>query len=182
MHGRLAGFAALAGAERMVVDAAVLEAERAAGERNRAIASLLRNFRLVDDEEAALELYFQQCSIRVTCAQLARMGATLANAGVEPRSGRRAIDAELTRHVLSVMLTCGLHDESGRFAFDVGLPAKSGISGGILAVVPGRMGLAAFSPPVNDHGSSVRGLTAMARLSESLGLSVFEPGIVGERD
>ncbi len=169
----LDGFAAFAGAERVVVDAAVLAAERAAGERNRAIASLLRNFRLVDDEAAALELYFQQCSIRVTCRALARMGAALAAGGVQPRTGRRALAPELVRHVLSVMLTCGLHDESGRFAFDAGLPAKTGISGGIVAVVPGRMGLAAFSPPVNDHASSVRGLAALEALSRRLGLSVF---------
>ncbi len=171
----LDGFAAFAGAERMVIDAAVLEAEKAAGERNRAIASLLRNFRLVDDEEAALELYFQQCSINVTCAQLARMGATLANGGVQPTTGRRALAADLTRHVLSVMLTCGLHDESGRFAFDAGLPAKTGISGGIVAVVPGCMGLAVYAPAVNDHGSSVRGLAALEALSQRLSLSVFCP-------
>ena len=171
----LDGFAAFAGAERMVIDAAVLEAEKAAGERNRAIASLLRNFRRVDDEEAALELYFQQCSINVTCVQLARMGATLANGGIQPTTGRRALAADLTRHVLSVMLTCGLHDESGRFAFDAGLPAKTGISGGIVAVVPGRMGLAVYSPAVNDHGSSVRGLAALEALSQRLNLSVFCP-------
>ncbi len=169
----LDGFATFAGAERMVVDAAVLEAEKAAGERNRAIASLLRNFRLVDDEAAALELYFQQCSIRVTCAQLARMGAALAGGGVQPLTGKRALAPQLTRHVLSVMLTCGLHDESGRFAFDAGLPAKTGIAGGIVAVVPGRMGLAAFSPQVNSHGSSVRGLAALEALSGRLGLSIF---------
>ncbi len=169
----LSGFAALAGAERMVVDAVVLEAEKAAGERNRAIASLLRNFHLVDDEESALELYFQQCSIRVTCAQLARMGAALAAGGVQPKTGRRVLGTEITRNVLSVMLTCGLHDESGRFAFDVGLPAKTGISGGIVAVVPGRMGLAVYSPAVNDHGSSVRGLATLEALSGRLDLSVF---------
>ncbi|MEM7483487.1 MAG: glutaminase A, partial [Acidobacteriota bacterium] len=164
----LAGFAALAGEERLVVDAAVLDAEHKAGGRNRAIASLLRNFQLVDDEAAALELYFQQCAIRVNCRLLARLGATLANAGTQPLTRRQALPPELVRHVLSVMLTCGLHDESGRFAFDVGLPAKTGISGGIVAVVPGRMGLAVYSPPVNDHGSSVRGLAALQALSERL--------------
>ncbi len=171
----LDGFARFAGAGRMVVDAAVLEAERSAGERNRAIASLLRNFGLVEDEEAALELYFQQCSIRVNCAQLARMGAALAAGGVQPTTGARALAPELTRNVLSVMLTCGLHDESGRFAFDVGLPAKTGISGGIVAVVPGRMGLAVYSPPVNAHGSSVRARLALEALSERLDLSIFAP-------
>ena len=169
----LGGLAAFAGTERLVVDAAVLEAEKAAGERNRAIASLLRNFRLVDDEVAALELYFQQCAIRVTCTQLARMGATLANGGLQPVTDQRVIAPGFTRHILSVMLTCGLHDESGRFAFDVGLPAKTGISGGIVAVVPGRMGLAVYSPPVNVYGSSARGLEALAALSRKLDLSVF---------
>ncbi len=172
----LDGLAAFAGARRLVVDAAVLAAERAAGERNRAIASLLRNFRRVDDEAAALELYFQQCAVRVTCAQLARMGATLAAGGVQPSTRRQVLAPELTRHVLSVMLTCGLHDESGRFAFDVGLPAKTGISGGIVAVVPGRMGLAVYSPAVNEHASSVRGLAALEALSWRLGLSVFGVG------
>jgi glutaminase len=158
------------------VNAPVYLSERTAGHRNRAIASLLRNFRLVDDEAAALELYFQRCSIRVTCAQLARMGAALAGGGVQPVTGQRVLPPELARNVLAVMLTCGLHDESGRFAFDVGLPAKTGISGGIVAVVPGRMGLAVYSPPVNEHGSSVRGLTALETLSRRLDLSVFGPG------
>lgn len=170
----LAGFAAFAGESRLVVDAAVLEVEKAAGGRNRAIASLLRNFDLVDDESAALELYFQQCAIRVTTRLLARMAATLAAGGTQPTTGQRVLAPEHVRSVLSVMLTCGLHDESGRFAFDVGLPAKTGISGGILAVVPGQMGLAAYSPAVNDHASSVRGLAALKALSERLCLSVFD--------
>ena len=170
----LTGFATFAGEQRMVVDAAVLEAEKAAGGRNRAIASLLRNFALVEDETAALDLYFQQCSIRVTCRQLARMAATLAYGGVQPKTHQKIVSPETVRNVLSVMLTCGLHDESGRFAFDVGLPAKTGISGGILAIVPGRMGLAAYSPAVNDHGSSVRGLAALKALSERLCLSIFD--------
>ena len=133
------------------------------------------NFGMIEPRvEEILDLYFQQCSIHVTCAQLARMGAALANGGVQPTTGERALAPELTRNVLSVMLTCGLHDESGRFAFDAGLPAKTGISGGIVAVVPGRMGLAAYAPAVNDHGSSVRGLAALEVLSERLGLSVFD--------
>ncbi len=104
------------------------------------------------------------------------MGAALANCGVQPITGRRVLAPGLTRNVLSVMLTCGLHDESGRFAFDSGLPAKTGISGGIVAVVPGRMGLAAYSPPVNARGSSVRALAALKELSPRLNLSIFGPG------
>jgi glutaminase A len=172
----LAGFAAFAGEPKLGIDAAVFLAEKRAGERNRAIASLLRNFGHLDDESQALELYFQQCSIRVTCRLLARMGAALANGGVQPRTGERVLSPEVVRRVLTLMYTCGLHDETGRFAFDVGLPAKTGISGAIVAVVPGRMGLAVYSPPVNRHGSSVRGILALKALSERLGLHVFDLG------
>lgn len=171
----LEGFAAFAGEERSYLDAAVFLAEKAAGERNRAIACLLRNFGHLEDEEAALELYLQQCSIRTDCRRLARMGAALAAGGVAPTTGRRVVRGELVPRVLSLMATCGLHDESGRFAFEVGLPAKSGISGCLVAVVPGRMGIAVYSPRVNRHGTSVRGLEALRRLSQRLGLSVFEP-------
>ncbi len=171
----LAGFAAFAGEERMVLDAAVLQAEKRAGERNRAIASLLRNFGHLDEEAAALELYFQQCSIRADCRLLARMGATLANSGIEPRTGRRVLSTESVRRILTLMFTCGLYDEAGRFAFEVGLPAKTGISGGIVAVFPGQMGVAVYAPPVNRHGSSVRGLAMLKALSERLGLGMFMP-------
>ncbi len=173
-------FAALAGEPRLHLDAAVLQAEKTAGDRNRALAALLRNFGLVDDEHAALELYFQQCSIKVTCRLLARMGATLANGGVRP-GGRRVLAHDRVRDILSLMLTCGLHDESGQFAFDVGLPAKTGISGAIVAVVPGRMGIAAYSPRVNRHGSSVRGVQALKALAACLRLGIFarDYGITG---
>ncbi len=176
-----AGFAGLPDGESLKIDAAIFLAEKQAGERNRAIASLLRNFGHLDDESQALELYFQQCSIRATCRLLARMGATLANGGVAPANGRRpggrrVLAPEVVRRVLTLMYTCGLHDETGRFAFDVGLPAKTGISGAVVAVVPGRMGLAVYSPPVNRHGSSVRGLAALAALSQRLSLHVFDLG------
>lgn len=165
-------FAAAAAEPRLHVDAEVLEAERVVGELNRAIASLLRTFGHLEDEARALELYFQQCSIRVTCRQLAHLGATLAADGMAP-GGQRVFSSATTRDTLSLMATCGLHDESGAFAFEVGLPAKSGISGGLVAVVPGRMGLAVYSPPVNRRGTSVRGLAALRSLSRGLGLGVF---------
>lgn len=158
-------FAAAAGKTRLKVDAAMLQAEKQAGDRNRAIACLLKNFGVVDDEEAALDLYFQQCSIGADIATLARMGATLAGGGESPWSGKRLFSPATVRDTLSLMSTCGLHDESGRFAFEVGLPAKSGISGALLAILPGRLAIAAFSPPVNSCGTSVRGLAAIRHLA-----------------
>lgn len=166
---------AYAGVDRLHVDLPVSLSELRHGQRNRAIACLLRNFGLVENEEAALELYLQQCSVAVTCSQLARMGATLANGGVNPVTGVRVLPTELVHYVLTVMYTCGLYDAAGQFAFHVGMPAKSGISGGIVAVAPGRMGLAVFSPPVDSHGNSVRGSLALRELSKKLQLGIFEP-------
>lgn len=169
----LAGLGRFAGESNLRVDLQVLLAERSAGERNKAIACLLRNFDVMEHEEAALELYFQQCSVNVTCNQLARMGATLAAGGINPMTGQAALDNAHVKHVLALMYTCGLHDGSGQFAFDVGMPAKSGISGGLVAVVPGRFGVAVFSPPVDAKGTSVRGSLAMRDISSTLGVGLF---------
>ncbi len=166
-------FAALAGGVACPVDVGVLASEGRAGERNRAIAHLLRNFGVIREVEPALELYFQQCSIRVNARLLARMGATLAVGGRPPCTRRPVLAPELVRPVLSVMYTCGMHDASGRFAYELGFPAKSAISGGIVGVVPGRMGVAVYSPPVDAQGSSVRGVAALRILSERLGLDVL---------
>ena len=170
---QLRRLAQLAGVPRLEVDALVLHAEREGGDRNRAIASMLRAHAVLDDADAALDLYLHQCSIRVTTHQLARMAAVLAAGGLDPDSGERLVRTDVVRQVLSVMYTCGLHDESGRFAFDVGVPAKSGISGAIVAVVPGRMGIAVYSPGVNDKATSIVGRAMMVRLADEMSLSVF---------
>ncbi len=170
----LLGFLAdLAGGPAPAVDASMLAAEHAAGERNRAIAALLRGEGWLDDPEAALELYMQQCSVAVDVACLARMGATLANGGVQPTTGRTVVPPDVVRATLSLMYTCGHHEESGRVAAEVGLPAKSGISGAILAVCPGRLAIAAWSPAVNAHGTSVPALAALTALSHELHLGTF---------
>jgi len=157
------------------IDMAVFTSERATGHRNRAMAHLLRNFDIIDDRlEEALDLYFKQCSILVTCADLAMMAATLANGGVHPVTGARAIAVEYVRDLLSVMYTCGMYDYAGEWAYRVGLPAKSGVGGGILAVVPGQAGIAVFSPPLDPHGNSVRGLRVCEDLVERFGLHAFE--------
>ena len=169
----LSGLGKFAGEPRMKVDLRVLVAEREAGERNHAIACLLRNFEVVADEEAALDLYLQQCSVIATTRQLARMGATLAAGGKNPITQAEAIDEGYVKHVLALMYTCGLHDGAGQFAFDIGVPAKSGISGGLVAIVPGRLAIAAFSPRVDPKGTSQRGAAAIRTLSATLELATF---------
>jgi glutaminase len=154
---------------------AVFTSERATGHRNRAIAHLMLNFGMIDDRlEEGLDLYFKQCSILVTCRDLAVMAATLANRGVNPVSGERALPVEYVRDVLSVMYTCGMYDFSGEWAYRVGLPAKSGVSGGILAVVPGQAGIGVFSPRLDARGNSVRGIRVCEELAERFGLHVFD--------
>ena len=150
----------------------------AAAHRNRAIAHLLRHFEVIgDDIDGALKLYNRQCTIAVDTRELALMAATLANGGVQPLTGHRAITREHLRDVLTLMFTCGMYDTSGSWAYSVGLPAKSGVSGGLLAVVPGRMGLAVYSPRLDSHGHSVRGVALLRAWSSEWGLGIFADSI-----
>ncbi len=160
---------------RVEVDEAVYASEAATGHRNRAIAHLLRNSDVLEgDPEEALDLYFRQCAILVTCRDLALIGATLANRGVNPVTGERALEERHVARVLSVMATCGMYDAAGQWLFDVGLPAKSGVAGGVLAVLPGQIGIAAFSPPLDEFGNSVRGVRVCGELSRRFALHLFE--------
>ena len=157
------------------VDEAVFESERRTGHRNRAIAHLLLNFGMVNARaEEALDLYFKQCSILVTCRDLALMGATLANMGQHPLTGVRVFDLASVRHILSIMFTCGMYDYSGEWAYRVGVPAKSGVSGGVVAVVNRQLALATYSPPLDTHGNSRRGVEASADLASRFGLHAFD--------
>jgi glutaminase len=162
------------------VDNAVFASERVTGHRNRAIAHLMRNFGMVGpDFEESLELYFQQCSLVVTAHDLALMGASLANAGVNPVTQQRCLKAENVKYLLSSMLSCGMYDYAGEWAYRVGLPAKSGVGGGIVAVVPGVAGIGLFSPRLDRKGNSVRGVAVCSELSERFGLHAFESGFGG---
>ncbi|MBX3447989.1 MAG: glutaminase A [Planctomycetaceae bacterium] len=162
------------------IDHSVFLSERMTGHRNRAMAHLMRNFGMMGEKfEESLELYFQQCSILVTASDLAVMGATLANAGVNPKTGERAISADNVKYVLSLMLTCGMYDYAGEWAFRVGLPAKSGVAGGIVAVIPGVGGIGVFSPPLDAKGNSVRGVRACTELSQRFGLHCLATGSGG---
>jgi glutaminase len=158
----------------MTVDEKVYLSEKSTGHRNRAIAHLLLGYGIVDrDPEEVLDIYFQQCSILVTARDLALMGACLANTGVNPITGVQALRADLVEKVLSVMSSCGMYDYSGAWIYDVGMPAKSGVGGGILAVLPGQFGLGVFSAPLDAKGNSVRGIEACKRLSRDFRLHVF---------
>jgi len=153
------------------VDERVYASERDTGHRNRAIGHMLRNFGILDgDPEPALDLYFRQCSIEVDCRDLAMMAATLANSGVNPVTGERALRAEHVESVLSVMTTCGMYDFAGEWVYSVGMPAKSGVGGGVLAVLPGQLGIGVFSPRLDARGNSVRGVGVCRELSRDFDL------------
>jgi glutaminase len=143
---------------------------------NRAIANLLFNYgRLYSDPEEAMRVYTRQCSIGVSAKDLAMMGATLANAGVNPLTKKRVMNAADVPELLAVMATAGFYDESGEWMYTAGLPAKTGVGGGIVAVVPGRFAIAAFSPRLNEAGNSVRSLNAIRDIAGELGVGVFGP-------
>ena len=166
-------FALYAG-RTLAVDEAVYLSEKNTGHRNRAIAHLLRNYEILqDDPEEPLDAYFRQCSILVTARDLALMGATLANDGVNPVTGIRALGSGMVPRVLSVMATCGMYDYSGNWIYNVGMPAKSGVGGGIVAVLPGQLGLAVFSPQLDSKGNSVRGIAVCESLSADFGLHML---------
>jgi len=143
---------------------------------NRAIANLLYNYeRLYSEPEEAMRVYTRQCSIGVSARDLAIMGATLANQGVNPLTKKRVMRAEDVPELLAIMATAGFYDESGEWMYTAGLPAKTGVGGGIVAVVPGRFAIAAFSPRLNEAGNSVRALNAIRFISGELGVGVFGP-------
>ncbi|MFO1325568.1 MAG: glutaminase A [Burkholderiales bacterium] len=171
---RIAGVMADFVGHEVTVDDAVYRSESETGFRNRAIAWMLKNFGIIDgDPMPVLENYFRQCSINVTCRDLAFLAATLANAGVHPVTGRRAVPAEDVQSVLSIMATCGMYDYAGSWLYEVGLPAKSGVSGGVIAVMPGRFGVAIYSPRLDENGNSVRGIAVCRQISRDFGLHVF---------
>lgn len=174
-----------AGDETLEADEPTFRREVRTADRHRAIAYLMRaEGMLRGDVEQVLALYLRQCSVRVTCAHLAVMAATLANGCVNPFTHERAMPRGRVRDLLSVMYTCGMYDAAGAWAYDVGVPAKSGVSGGILAVVPGKFGIGVWSPGLDEYGNSVRGVRVCADIAARLGLHVFateaEDALLGE--
>ncbi|MBP1158449.1 glutaminase [Rhodococcus sp. PvR044] len=155
----------------LALNEAVYRSEARTGHRNRAIGHMLRSFGIITaDPDLSVDLYFRQCSIDVTCRDLALVAATLANNGVNPVTHERALSPDHVERVLSVMTTCGMYDAAGDWVTQVGLPAKSGVGGGVLAVLPGQIGIAVYSPRLDAHGNSVRGVQACRELSKELEL------------
>lgn len=156
------------------VDEAVYRSESETGFRNRAIGYMLRNFSILEDDPTpALELYFRQCAIAVNCRDLALTAATLANRGINPLTGKQAVRGEYVESILSVMGSSGMYDYAGEWIYRIGMPAKSGVAGGILAVLPGQLGIGVFSPRLDPRGNSTRGILACDELSRRLNLHLF---------
>lgn len=164
---------AFAGRE-LELDEDVYASERDSGERNRALAHLARAAGVLPvGAEEATDLYFRQCSLLVDSTDLAAMGATLAAGGVQPLTGERVVSEECARHTLSLMISCGMYDGAGEWMMRVGMPAKSGISGGIVAVKPGQFGIGVFSPRLDPKGNSTRGVAVLGELADSYGLHLL---------
>jgi glutaminase len=164
----------LAGNPNIDIDEAVYLSEKAHGSKNRALAYLLKSYGMLnDDVEEVLDCYFKACSISVNCKDLANIGFVLANRGRSSITNERLFSAEYAQYVNAILMTCGMYDGSGEFALRVGVPAKSGVGGGIMAVVPTRMGIGIFSPALDMKGNSLAGIQLLERLSRSLYLSIF---------
>lgn len=152
----------------------VYASEKATGDRNRSLAYFMKSTGVIEgNAEQILEVYFKQCSMEVNCRDIARIGAMLANTGVIIHSNERVISSEVARIIKTIMVTCGMYDGSGNFAVHIGVPAKSGVGGGIMSAVPRRMGIGVFGPALDAKGNSIAGIKVLEDLSKSLDLSIF---------
>lgn len=159
----------------IALDETVFQSEWSHSARNRSLAYLLQSKGVIEgDVEEVLKLYTQLCSLSVNADDLASLGLLLANGGVHPASGRRLLDGEVVRTVVTIMLTCGMYDGSGEFAVRVGLPSKSGVGGGILSVVPGAMGIGVYGPSLDEKGNSVAGQRILEYLSRTEKLHIMD--------
>lgn len=164
----------LADGEPVRIDPRVAASERETGFRNAAVANFMRSFgNLHNSPEDVLHVYFHQCALEMSCLGLARSMLFLANSGMDPITGRRVVSERRARRINAIMLTCGHYDASGDFAFHVGLPGKSGVGGGIVAIAPGELSVAVWSPGLSDQGNSLVGTMALEKFAALTGLSVF---------
>ena len=156
------------------LDLAVYRSEKKTGNKNRALAYMLTAYGMIEDPvEEILDCYFRACSISVDCRDLARIARIFANHGAHPISGDQVFPAAYAKYVNATLATCGMYDGSGEFALRVGFPAKSGVGGGIMGVIPRRMGIGVFAPALDKHGNSVAGVQVLAKLSSILDLSIY---------
>ena len=156
------------------VDQAVYRSEKMTGSKNRALAYMLTAYGMISDPvEDILDFYFQACSILVNCRDLAKIAHIFANHGIHPATGEEMFPMQYAKYVNATLATCGMYDGSGEFALTVGFPAKSGVGGGIMGVIPRRMGIGVFAPSLDKHGNSVAGVQVLARLSQEMDLSIY---------
>jgi glutaminase len=175
----LAFYNAAAG-EKLSLIEEVYKSEAATNQGNRALAALLLKYdRIYSDPLESVDIYTKQCSVGVNVKQLAQMGATLANGGINPVTGERVMKSENIQEILSTMTMAGLYDGSGGWAWHVGLPAKSGVGGGILAVAPGKGAIAVFAPPLDEAGNSVKAQKVITYVANKLDINLYSPGSVG---
>ncbi|MFD2840583.1 glutaminase A [Populibacterium corticicola] len=167
------GLSAFAG-RQLVMDGEVYASEMATNFRNKAIARLLESYGRIDaDPLETVDIYTRQCALLVNAHDLAIMGATLADGGINPMTGQRVVSPEVCGDTLAMLAASGMYERSGEWLFEIGIPAKSGVAGGIVAIAPGKGAIGAFSPRLNSAGNSVRGQRAIAYLSRGLGLNLF---------
>ena len=165
---------ALCGGHTELIDE-LYHSEALSNFNNRSIAWLLKNYnRVYDDPELSLDLYTKQCSLGVTNEQLSTFAATIANGGVNPRNGTRIFESRLSAKIISMMASVGFYEHSGNWLFSSGIPAKSGVSGGVMGVLPGLFGISAFAPPIDTAGNSVRAQAAIKYIMEKSGLNIFD--------
>ena len=177
---KILDFYSRAAGEKLVLIDEVYKSEAATNTGNKALSMLLAKYdRIYADPFESVDVYTKQCSVGVNVAQLARMGATLANNGKNPATGEQVIKAENVPHILSTMIMAGLYDGSGGWAWKVGLPAKSGVGGGIVAVVPGKGAIAVFAPPLDEAGNSVKAQKVIEYVANKLDFNLFSPRSVG---
>lgn len=177
---KILNFYGKAAGEKLTLLQDIYDSEAATNQGNRALAALLLKYeRIYADALESVDVYTRQCSVGVNAKQLAAMGATLANNGINPLTGERVIEAENVPHILSAMATAGLYDGSGGWSWHVGLPAKSGVGGGIVAVVPGKGAIAVFAPPLDEAGNSVKAQKVISYVAQKLDYNLFSPHSVG---
>ena len=164
----------LSGNPTLEMDQKIYLSEKATGSKNRALAYMLKAYNMLDDDvEDVLDFYFSACSILATTIDIARIGRVFANGGYCVETSEQLFQKSYAKYINAVLITCGMYDGSGNFAINVGVPAKSGVGGGIMAIVPHRMGIGIYSPALNKKGNSVAGLKALELLSKNLDLSIF---------
>lgn len=167
-------FKKISGNNSLTINEEVYLSEKRTGDRNRSMAYFMKDVGIFDgDVEEVLDVYFKQCSIEVDAVDIANIGLFLANRGIIPKTGERITTEDTTRIVKTFMVTCGMYNASGEFAIEVGIPAKSGVGGGIMAAVPHKLGIGVFGPALDEKGNSIGGYGILRELSKELNLSIF---------